>query len=199
MENKVIVVLGHGPTKEQDPGAVNKASGMSEFVWNEDFILNFLIPQMRKWDIPFSLVRRTKARVMPWREVNQAAKPGDICISFHANAFKDNIGDGFEVLYYHTSKNSKRLATLLRDNVNKVIGNRLRWGKDDNGESVENGLIPISKATERGYPLLRNTSTPCALLEPFFIGTDKELANINDKKREYATAVCKSILDYYKK
>lgn len=196
--NKVIVVLGHGPTKDQDPGAVNKSSGMSEFAWNEEFILNFLIPQLRKWDIPFSFVRRTQRKVMPWREVNQAAKPGDICISFHANAFKPNIGDGFEVLYYHASKNSKRLATLLRNNVNPVIGNRLRWGKDDKNEPVENGLVPISESKDRGYPLLRNTSTPCALLEPFFIGTDKELDSINGKKREYATAVCKSILEYYK-
>lgn len=192
---KVILVLGHGPTKSQDPGATGNGTG--ELVWNEDFLLNYLIPMLKANNIDSVMVRRTRVRVMPYKEVNAVAKSGDICISFHLNSYDAPSANGMEVLFYGTSKNSRRLATALANNISEEMGSVKRWGKDEKGNSVRNGTVPITSSKQRGYPLLRHTVTPCALIEPFFVSNPDEVMKFTKRKEDYAKAVMKSIKEYF--
>jgi len=166
------LVIGH---KKSSPGAVNKATGISEFDFNEDLAMR-IEKKVQTTDIQ-RVYRRTYDEL-----------PGDInllnphfVVSLHCNSY-DGTTSGTEVLYYHRSEVGSRIAQVLQRHLFEFLGLRDRGIK--------------AKTTEdRGGPLLRYTHAPCVIAEPFFIDNDQDLAkakeDLDGLAKAYAEAVDK--------
>ena len=190
---KVILVPGHGgeaPKGEyQDFGAVSKDEKVDEFHYYQDLIKNFIIPELEKEKIEYAYVERKVKKVMPYKEINSVTKAGDFAIEFHYNSFHIETAQGSEYLYYPTSKDGLRLATLLRDNINMAMGFLLRTN-----DKSKQGLRPTDSGN--GAAVLKNTKCPTVLMEPFFITNPGEFKKAMENKKELSEAVIKSIKKY---
>ena len=190
---KVILVPGHGgkaPEGEyQDFGAVSKDETVDEFHYYQDLIKNFIIPELEKEKIEYAYVERKIKKVMPYKEINSVAKDGDFAIEFHYNSYHIEAAQGSEYLYYPTSKNGLKLATLLRDNIKQSMGFALRTN-----DKSKQGLRPTNSGN--GSAVLKNTKCPTVLIEPFFITNPVEFEKATENRKELARAIVKSIKEY---
>ncbi len=101
----------------------------------------------------------------------------EIAVSFHSNA---GGGDGFEVYYYSTSVNGKRLAGLCEKYV-KQLGQNSR------------GL----KSGDHLY-FVKNTAMPAVLVESYFLDnqTDVQIGDTRAEQEAFGIAYAKAILEY---
>ncbi len=156
---KCALVIGH---KKSSPGAVNKGSGLTEFAFNE--ALAFKI-ESEVSGVDVQKVYRRTYNSLP-DDINELEP--DFIISLHCNAFNESAS-GTEVLYYHRSTKGKIMAEILNGHLVSALGLKDR------------GVKP--KTTEdRGGHLLRNTSAPCVIAEPFFIDNDSDLKVVDDNR-----------------
>ena len=146
------LVIGH---KRASPGASNRASGLTEFSFNE--ALAFEI-EMEVSGLHVQKVYRRTYSSLPG-DINELNP--DFIISLHCNAF-DESATGTEVLYYHRSTQGKLAAEILRDHLVNALGLKNR------------GIRPKTSEDRGGY-LLRYTAAPCVIAEPFFIDNDSDL------------------------
>lgn len=80
-------------------------------------------------------------------------------------------------MYYHSSKNGKKLAEILQKHL-------LKLGFKDRGTLGRT-------AEDRGGYLLRYTNAPCVIAEPFFLDNDGEYTDVDmdDLADYYAEAI----------
>ncbi len=183
----VALVVGHTPKSQ---GAVNDGHGVSEFMFN-----NALAPSVAKHlgllgVRPIIVYRETSSNGYNRLPGQVNATEADICLSMHCNAFNDKP-NGSEVLYYHGSANSKRLASLLLDGITDCLGLKNR------------GLRPVNyeyqgSKNDRGGYLLKKTKMPAVIVEPFFIDADSSLnlayAKLDELAKTYADACAKYLV-----
>ncbi len=170
---KVFLSAGHGGS---DPGAVGNS------LKEKSINLNVLLgckSELEKYGIKV-ICSRTKDEDDPVnQEVKEANESGaDIAISFHTNA---GGGDGFEAYYYDSSKEGKKIATLLEAKV-KELGQNSRGLKSGNH-------LRFVKATKM----------PSVLVESFFIDNkkDKLIGDTETEQKALGVAYAKGILEYY--
>ncbi len=159
---KVALIVGH---KESSPGAENTNRGMNEYAFNNE-LAHDISDALGEADIVCRIVYRNNYRDLPF-EVNDDVEP-DMIVSLHCNAF-DTRATGTEVLYYHSSEKSMRMAEVLQKHLVDAL--KLR----------DRGIKPRHTEDRGGY-LLRHTKAPCVICEPFFIDNDAD---------------CRVALDYY--
>jgi len=147
---KIALVIGHSQSSK---GAANRASDIQEFDYNEH--LASLIRTISKVDI--KVVYRDTYKYLP-DKIN-LLNP-DYVVSLHCNAYNEKAS-GTECLYYHNSKKGKKLATLLQKAMLQALSLKDR------------GIKPKTSEDRGGY-LLRYTTAPCVILEPFFIDNNKD-------------------------
>ena len=174
---KCALVIGH---KKLSPGASNKSSKLTEFVFNDKLAID-IEEEIRGVEI--QRVYRRTYNSLPG-DINELNP--DFIVSLHCNAF-DGSASGTEVLYYHRSKKGKLMARILNEKLVVALGLKNR------------GLKPKT-AEDRGGYLLRYTIAPCVIAEPFFIDNNKDLKTAIDKRdllvKAYANgikAIAKSI------
>lgn len=168
---KCALVIGH---KKSSPGAVNTATGLTEFAFNE--ALAFKIESEVSGAEVQKVYRRTYNSLPD--DINELAP--DFIVSLHCNAFNQSA-TGTEVLYYHRSTKGKRMAEILNDSLVGALGLKDR------------GIKP--KTTEdRGGSLLKNTAAPCVIAEPFFIDNDSDLQVAKDKQGDLVQAYAAGIV-----
>ena len=196
---KLLIDIGHGGTKAlssgkkvTDYGAVNSASGMSEFIWNKDFIENYLVPELNNAGIKHQIVLRTDGTTKLVQDLNKAAERDDIILSFHLNS-AGATATGTETLYWHTSAKGKKLAEIVQKGLTGVLGLpdrgiKIRRKPLDNADSLN----------QRGWTMFKDTKVPFVMLESFFITNDGDLKRGNEKKAELAKAVVSAIKEYIK-
>ena len=168
---KCALVIGHKPSS---PGAVNLASGTTEFDFNNGLstdIINLVE------NVEVERVYRDTYRGLP-DKIN-ALNP-DFTISMHCNAFNKKAS-GSEALYYYSSLNGNAIAEVLQEKFVSMVGVKDR------------GTRPKSVEDRGGY-LLYHTKSPCVIAEPFFIDNDEEFNNVAIQKRgllaeAYASAI----------
>lgn len=182
---KIAVIIGHN---ENSPGAINKSNNVSEFEFNEP--LAFAVARKLEDDGYSALVvyRDTSYSELP-AKVNSTG--ADIAVSLHCNAFNSGA-NGTETLYYHTSKNGKRLASLIQDEIVDCLM------LPDRGTKARKGAHKGS-AGDRGGHLLKNTVMPCVIVEPFFIDCDSSLLLAITKIDELSEAYSCGIQAYFDK
>jgi len=163
-KTKVALNIGHYPP-ENDYGASNKKYGVTEWEFNSGLVKKI------KGSIPSDEVELYIVNDSYHNLDEHINKLGvDYCIAFHCNAF-DGKTEGHEVLHYTTSKDGNELAHKFNDAIGKVLGNTDRGVK---GIDID----------DRGGALVKRTTMPCIILEPFFIDNDEEYVNALDKEEE---------------
>ena len=174
---KCALVIGH---KKSSPGASNKSSGLTEFVFNDKLAIDI---EEEISGVEVQRVYRRTYNSLPG-DINELNP--DFIVSLHCNAFDGSVS-GTEVLYYHRSTKGKFIAGILNEQLVEALGLKNR------------GLKPKT-AEDRGGYLLRNTVAPCMIAEPFFIDNNEDLKTATDKRdllvKAYANgieAIAKSI------
>lgn len=173
----VGLIVGHS---SESQGAYNKTNNVSEYEFNKE-LAELISSQLTEMKIKSQIFTRTSGVPNLVREVNKANP--SVVVSLHCNAFNKQVS-GSEVLYYFKSQKSKKLASLLLENIVNTLDLRNR------------GTLPIEQG--RGAYVLKNTNMPCALIEPFFIDNDVDYIVASNKIKELAIAVANSISDFLK-
>jgi len=167
---KCALVIGH---KKTSPGASNKSSGVTEFVLNDKLAQDI---ELELSGVEIQRVYRRTYDSLPG-DINELNP--DFIVSLHCNAF-DGTASGTEVLYYHRSMKGKLMAEILNEQLVKALGLKDR------------GIKPKS-AEDRGGYLLKNTTAPCVIAEPFFIDNNKDLKTAVDKRDLLISAYARGI------
>ena len=165
---KIALIIGHHTHSQ---GAVNKGTGVSEFLYNEKLVA-MIHDKMIDSDIIIELVYRNTYSRLP-DKVN-ALNP-DWAVSFHCNAYNKEVG-GTEVLYHHTNKQAKWLAVQFQEALVDLFNLKDR------------GIKPVVSEGRGGY-LLKYVNAPCVILEPFFIDNNTEFRLGMNKMEGYANMV----------
>lgn len=166
------LVIGH---KKSSPGASNADSGTTEFDFNEALARDI---ENQVEDVAVQRVYRRTYSTLP-SDVNELEP--DFIISLHCNAFNKQVS-GTEMLYYHRSKKGKVMAEILQSKVLQALGLNDR------------GIRP-KDAEDRGGFLLKNTSAPCVIAEPFFIDNNSDLEKANSAREQLVAAYASAISD----
>lgn len=145
---RVALVVGH---KATSPGAINEATGTSEFEFNL-MLAESIADALAGTDVECPIVLRRSYNELPG-DINELNP--DYVVSLHCNAFNTQA-TGVETLYYHNSTRGKAMAEILQRNVVNALKLRDRGVKPKHSE-------------DRGGYLLRYTDAPCIIAEPFFI------------------------------
>ena len=176
----VAIIVGHTP---DSPGAVS-IEGVSEFVYNNPLADRLVkILRLRGFDVEKVLRGRPNQYSKLPAKVNRLrfgnGGGADIAVSLHFNA-ASFTASGTEMLYWYSSVKSRRLAALLQEEVINTLHTRDR------------GIKPRT-SRDRGAHLLRKTSMPCVIVEPFFGSNNEDwLLGKNQKAKltnAYALAI----------
>jgi len=168
---KVCVSVGHSPSAQ---GACNLRDGISEYQYNSMLVV-LVREELEKLGIDVVVVSRTTLNELP-NLVNQTK--ADIAVELHCNAFDENTS-GSEVLHFTTSSEGALLATFINEEVCDVLGLRNR------------GIKPSDREL-----LLKKTTMPCVIVEPFFIDKDSDLRIGIKKMWSLAKAIAVGIHRY---
>ena len=196
---KIIIDIGHGGTKITsgrkitDYGAVNASTGLTEYMWNKDYVERYIIPEFIKNNIKYQVVPRKVGVTGLVNDLNKAADKEDIILSFHLNSSGSSTSTGTETLYWHTSMKGKRLSTIIQEKLTSVLELR------DRGIKIRRK--PVDKEDEknqRGWTMFRDTKVPFIMMESFFLNNDKDLQRGNLKRAEMAKAVTEAVIEYIK-
>ncbi len=170
MTKLCALVIGH---KKTSPGAVNEASNLTEFDFNDN-LARLIERKVSKTDIQ-RIYRRTY-KSLP-NDINELGP--DFIVSLHCNAFNKTTS-GTEVLFYHKSSRGRATAEILLGHLT----NHLR---------LPNRGIKPRTVEDRGGYLLRYTNPPCVIAEPFFIDNDTDLARAQEDLDGLAAAYAAAI------
>jgi N-acetylmuramoyl-L-alanine amidase len=178
---RVILLVGHSCQKQ---GARSKSDiyGVTEYEINlsiarqvqENFFFEDEVDLILK-------TRKTNYKDLP--EDLNSLNPG-LIIEMHCNAVDKKV-QGTEVLYWHTSKKSKKVAEILQSEFLKAL------------ELPDRGIKAIESISERGGFLLNKTKCTCVITEPFFIDVIKSL-DLRFSVPLLSTAYTKSITEAIK-
>lgn len=170
---KVALVVGH---RKRSPGAVNKASGLSEFAFNND-LAKFIKHSTAFCEV--EIVYRDSYAALPGK-INELQP--DFIIALHCNAYNEKAS-GTETLYHHSSVKSKRLAETMQERVVACLG------------LPDRGIKPRGVEDRGGY-LLKNTNAPCVIAEPLFIDNDGDLRRAKESMDLLAVAYIETMREY---
>lgn len=151
----VALVIGH---KAESPGAINVKHSVSEYDFNSRLAMQ-VKDETKKHDV--RIIRRQRYKQLP-HEINDLAP--NYIISLHCNAFNSKVS-GSEVLYYHKSSKGKAMANILLNSIVSHI-------------QLHKRRIKACTSEDRGGYLLRETTSPCVIAEPFFIDNNNDLEHI---------------------
>lgn len=173
----VIISIGHHP---KDKGATG--GGLNEFDFNSP-VGDRVVELLRDKGVDALKTSRPNPQ---WTadDINSHINSVNpvLAVELHANAYNGSAS-GTEMLYWHSSRNGKRLAQLLQDQVSDVLG------------LPDRGIKPKTRG-DRGALFLSATNCPAVIAEPFFIDNlgDREVAL--EKKEQLAVAYAKAILAF---
>ncbi len=168
------VDFGHGG---KDPGAIG--NGLRE----KDVTLAVGLKvgkELERHGVKVTYSRKTDKFVSLSNRAKMANNANVDCfVSIHTNAFTQSSAKGVETFSYPGSKNGRKLAKSIQDNIiNKKIYTNNRGIKTDN------------------FAVLRETKMPAALTEMAFITNKADARLLKTKQDDFAVAIAKGILSY---
>jgi N-acetylmuramoyl-L-alanine amidase len=200
----VAVVIGHRASAQ---GASH--GGVTEWAWNGP-VAALVADGIRRLGHDPVVVQRNDVRG------GYAALPGQInaagpdCIlSLHLNAAGPSA-TGSETLCWYRSTASQRLADEVQSAMVAALELPDR-GTKRRGFQVE-GTAPgpmgrreadaIAREQggrvtyQRGGPLLYETAAPCVIVEPGFLTSADDMARLNERREEYASALADAAVSF---
>jgi len=160
---KLGIVIGHSMKSQ---GAYNRGLGVSEYSLNAELAAH-VKAECDKRNITSEIIHRLNGYAKLPSDINK--KQLDYCISIHHNATEDKTVNGTETLCYHKSKTSLKFAYAVNKEMVLSLNTRNRGVKKVDSE-------------DRGGYILKYTSAPCILIEPYFISNTDAVKNRNVKK-----------------
>ncbi|MGB1247812.1 MAG: N-acetylmuramoyl-L-alanine amidase [Chitinophagales bacterium] len=168
------LVVGHRPNA---PGACSAKFNICEFPFNKEIAEQV---QAKVKNARVQLVYRDNHpkgySTLP-AKIN-ALSPNFI-VSLHCNAASPDA-KGTEMLYYHTSTKSHKMAKIMQRKVLDAFNFSNRYTKARSGD-------------DRGVHLLKNTAAPCIITEPFFFSNDTETEIVLNNKSKLVDAYTNGI------
>lgn len=174
----VNISIGHS---SKDKGAVSKCRQHNEY----DF--NCILAQLIKDELikkGFEVVITNRLTHGGGTGMSADVKAinatnADLSVELHCNAFNGEAS-GCETLHWYRSKNGKKLAQCIQSEMVAALGNNDRGLKSINSKG-------------RGATVLKETSMPMVITEPFFIDNPKEFDNAVNKIDKLAKSIANGI------
>ena len=165
---KVALIVGHSMKSKGARGTLNvvnphceygerTTSTFTEFDLNLE-LANSIQARFNQGEV--EIVLRDEYKYLP-DKVNSVG--ADFNVSMHFNAFNKKV-NGTEVLYYHKSEKSKKIAQIFQDAILYDL------------EYPDRGILPRTSEDKGGF-ILKYTKAPTVLVEPFFIDNAFALGN----------------------
>ena len=160
-KQRLVLAVGH--SRANDKGAVGWDGNLTEWAYNRTLahFINLYLDE----SIDVTIIDKyqgdsyTEAMANLKRSVDPLG--ADLVVELHFNAYKSQEANGYEALYWHSSKHGKQAADAFIDSMESAFPNNLNRGPK-----------AIKGNSERGARFLRMLKAPCVILEPFF-GTNK--------------------------
>ena len=176
---RVFLNPGHSPNGNPDPGASNRITKLRECDVAKniaDLVEKYLVAA--GVEVVGKLQSDSLSAV-----VNASDSSGaDVFISIHCNAFNE-MANGTEVWYYHTSKNGKRLAECIQRQI------------VDSLDTTNRGAKPAVPG-ENGLYVLTNTDAVAVLVETAFIDNPSDEEVLRTRQDDFARAIARGVTDY---
>lgn len=179
---KVCICIGHSP---KDKGAVSNDGKTTEYDYNSQ-LADIVCEECAKLGFTGFIVNRYTdgGGTSMTADIKAVNKYESNCIiELHLNAF-NKVASGSETLYWHTSSNSKRLATDVLKEIVSVLNLKDR------------GIKAIESVDERGGAVLKGSFYPMIIVEPAFVDNDSDLVVIKTKIKELGKAIAKGLQNY---
>lgn len=173
---KIALIVGHSQEKQ---GASNLKNKQTEYEFNKQLV-KLVARKLRDLSHDTIIVYRDCSYYNLPDKVNKTQ--ADIAVSFHCNAF-DRKTSGSETLFYKGSVKGRILACNIQKQIVKCL-------------KTEDRGIKSKTIEDRGGFLLKNTSMPCVIAEPFFIDHDESLELAYSKFDELAEAYATGIINF---
>ena len=161
-KQRLVLAVGH--SRANDKGAVGWDGNLTEWAYNRTLahFINLYLDE----SIDVTIIDKyqgdsyTEAMANLKRSVDPLG--ADLVVELHFNAYKSQEANGYEALYWHSSKHGKQAADAFIDSMESAFPNNLNRGPK-----------AIKDNSKRGSQFLRMLKAPCVILEPFF-GTNKK-------------------------
>ena len=173
------IFLNPGHDLNEDPGAVNKTTGLTEA-----FVVADIGSKTKK------ILEKEGHEIYILQNdyltglVNEANAWGaDTFVSIHCNGFTNPQANGTETLYYPGSKEGRLLADCIQKRMIDAFGTTDRGSKE-----------------RLNLYVLNHTAMPAALAETAFITNpeNEKLLASEENRQIWARAIAKGIIDYEK-
>mgnify|MGYP000341271737 CR=1 FL=1 len=164
------LVIGH---KKRSPGAHNEKFNLTEFGFNQNLAQEI---ESKVVGVDVQIIYRRTYASLP-SDINELNP--DFIISLHCNAYNKQAS-GTEVLYYHRSEKGEHFAEVLQHQIVMALGLKDRGTK-------------AKRVVNRGGYLLKYTTAPCVIAEPFFIDNNNDLKTAIDNRQGLIDAYVNAI------
>jgi len=168
------LVIGH---RKSARGAVSRDQNITEFDFNSELAKD-IKRRVSRANVKIVFRDNTPNGLSRLPAKINSVGPNFI-LSLHCNAF-NNRATGTETLYFHSSKRGKKLASIVQKQLLGAL-------------SLKNRRIRSKKDGDRGASVLKFTSAPCVICEPFFIDNDGDLDVATRRKKSLAAAYARAI------
>ena len=179
MNMKVALVVGHC---EGSKGAWNPRFNITEYDFNNKLagqIFRILKNSAKAEPVLVHRYLRSGIRGLVMK-LNTIIRP-KLIVSMHLNAHSNPEANGTEVLHWHRSKYSGRMAKIFEEHFTDFLQTR-----DRSGQAQAKG---VSEEDRGGY-ILRYTKAWAVLCEPFFLSNDEEVEKGNKSLIDGTLAQC---------
>ncbi len=179
--SKVFINPGHCPGV--DPGAVNRAIGVTEADIVRDIgslVKGYL--EAAGCDVMLVQSDNLAGESPAYQNVCATANTwaADIFVSLHCNAAATSAARGTETLVFCGGSKSETLARCIQRQIISSLG------------TVDRGV------KERpGLAVLRRTNMPAVLVELAFISSPNDMILLMEQQDEFARAIARGVTDYF--
>ena len=158
---RLVLCVGH--SRDKDRGAVGWNGVTSEWTYNRNLahFINLYLDDHIDVTIIDKYKGNSYTEAMANLKTSVDALDALLVVELHFNAFKSPTANGYEALYWHSSKKGKQAADSFIQTMEEAFPHNLNRGPK-----------AIKNHKERGARFLRMLKAPCVILEPFF-GTNQ--------------------------
>lgn len=180
----LAICVGH--SRYNDMGAVACDEETNEWTYNLQ-VAKSIKEELDDAGVPSVIVHEytgnNYAESMENLSVELKALKVNAAIELHFNAATP-AAHGSEMLYWHKSKKSEKLAKCLQDQVVNTFGVKDRGAKPKTAKS-------------RGARFLRETHCPAVITEPFFGSNEEDWEMFKDSFDTLGSSLAEGFINYY--
>ena len=196
--NKVCLDPGHGMGNgghgKFDPGCIYNGLRESDIVLD---ISDRLGESLEREEYGVCYTRRDNEAETSLSERTRIANASnsDIFVSLHCNSSENRYARRVETIYFDRSKNGKKLAASMQDNLVKALQDE--YGSARFPEKMKERILS-TKELGRGLYVLKATKMPACLVEIGFLSNDFDANFLKNKQDVVVNGLSKGILKYFK-